>query len=114
VKEIYMRNRSRTDIICKILKLANGGIKTRTKIMYQAFLSYAQLREYLTILTENNLLSYDVDTQTFRTTEKGLKFLNTYTLMDSMIKAPSSSSSSSSAAAATSAATSPLLMQKQE
>ena len=102
-----MRNRSRTDIICKILKVANGGTKTRTKIMYQAFLSYAQLREYLTILTESNLLNYDAYTQTFKTTQKGLKFLNTYTLMDSMIKAPALPSSSSSPS-------SPLLLQKQE
>lgn len=103
-----MRNRSRTDIIYKILKVANGRTNTRTKIMYHAFLSYAQLRGYLTILTESNLLSYDVETQTFRTTEKGLKFLNTYTLMDSMIKAPSSLPSLSSSPL------SPLLLQKQE
>ena len=103
-----MRNRSRTDIIYKILKVAKGRTNTRTKIMYHAFLSYAQLRGYLTILTESNLLSYDVETQTFRTTEKGLKFLNTYTLMDSMIKAPSSLPSLSSSPL------SPLLLQKQE
>jgi predicted transcriptional regulator len=43
--------------------------------MYKAFLSYGQLREYLTILIENNLLEYLDGTQTFRTTEKGLNFL---------------------------------------
>jgi predicted transcriptional regulator len=57
--------------------------------MYHAFLSYAQMKEYLRVLTENNLLNYNVDTQTFKTTEKGLKFLDTYNQMDSMIKTPS-------------------------
>jgi predicted transcriptional regulator len=37
---------------------ANGGGATKTRIMYKAFLSYAQLKEYLTVLLENNLLEY--------------------------------------------------------
>ncbi|MFL6508588.1 MAG: winged helix-turn-helix domain-containing protein [Nitrososphaeraceae archaeon] len=74
-----MRQRSRTDIIGDILDAANGpsGLK-KTKMMYKAFLSYAQLKEYLPVLTENRLLHFDEDAQTFKTTEKGLKFLNTY------------------------------------
>ena len=43
--------------------------------MYKAYLSYAQLKEYLSVLIENNLLEYVEGTQTFRTTEKGLNFL---------------------------------------
>jgi predicted transcriptional regulator len=83
-----MRYRSRTEIISVILDAANGGA-TKTKIMYRAFLSYAQMKEYLRVLTENNLLNYNVDTQTFKTTEKGLRFLDTFNQMDSMIKTPS-------------------------
>ena len=82
-----MRYRSRTEIISVILDAANGGA-TKTKIMYHAFLSYAQMKEYLRVLTENNLLNYNVDTQTFKTTEKGLRFLDIYNQMDGMIKAP--------------------------
>jgi predicted transcriptional regulator len=84
-----MRYRSRTEIISVILDTANGGGATKTKIMYKAYLSYAQMKEYLRVLTENNLLTYNVDTQTFKTTEKGLRFLDTFNQMDSMIKAPS-------------------------
>jgi predicted transcriptional regulator len=84
-----MRYRSRTEIISVILDMANGGGVTKTKIMYKAYLSYAQMKEYLRVLTENNLLTYNVDTQTFKTTEKGLRFLDTFNQMDSMIKAPS-------------------------
>jgi predicted transcriptional regulator len=43
--------------------------------MYKAFLSYHQLKKYLTVLIENNLIEYHDGTQTFRTTETGLKFL---------------------------------------
>ena len=57
-----------------ILNAANGGT-TKTKIMYKAFLSYTQLKEYLSVLIENNLIEYIDGTHTFKTTEKGLNFL---------------------------------------
>lgn len=69
-----MKYRSRTEIVCNILDAANGRA-TKTKIMYKAFLSYAQLKEYLSVLTENNLIEYLDGTQTFKTTEKGLNYL---------------------------------------
>ena len=72
-----MKNRSRTEIVGNILDAANGGA-TKTKIMYIAFLSYGQLREYLSILIEHNLLEYIEGTQTYKTTEKGLYFLKKY------------------------------------
>jgi predicted transcriptional regulator len=69
-----VKYRSRTEIVAMILEAANGGA-TQTKIMYKAFLSYAQLREYLSVLIENNLLEYLEGSQTYKTTEKGLNFL---------------------------------------
>jgi predicted transcriptional regulator len=56
-KALAMKYRSRTDIVGLMLEAANGG-STKTKIMYKAFLSYAQLKEYLTLLLQNNLLEY--------------------------------------------------------
>lgn len=69
-----MKYRSRTEIVAMILDAGNGGA-TKTKIMYKAFLSYAQLREYLSVLIENNLIEYVEGSQTYKTTEKGLNFL---------------------------------------
>jgi predicted transcriptional regulator len=84
-----MRNRDRMDIISQILETANGvSGATKTKIMYNAFLGYSQLKEYLTTLTENHLLHYDFLSRTFKTTEKGLRFLKTYNQIDEMMKAP--------------------------
>ena len=71
-----MGNRSRTEIVESILDAANKGEgETKTKIMYFAFLIYNQLNEYLSILIENNLIEYLDGTRTFKTTEKGLRFL---------------------------------------
>jgi len=69
-----MKYRSRTEIVGNILEAANGGA-TKTKIMYKAFLSYVQLKEYLSVLIENNLLEYIDGTHKFKTTEKGLNYL---------------------------------------
>ena len=69
-----MKYPSRTEIVAMILDSANGGA-TKTNIMYKSFLSYTQLREYLSILIENHLLEYYGDNKILRTTEKGLKFL---------------------------------------
>jgi predicted transcriptional regulator len=83
-----MTHRSRTEIMGKILDDANGGGATRTKIMYSGFLSYSQMKRYLMVLTQNDLLSYDLNTRTFKTTEKGLRFLEAYNRMDDMMNAP--------------------------
>ena len=69
-----MKYRGRTEIVATILEAANGGT-TKTKIMYLAFLSYNQLKEYLSVLKENNLIEYNEGTQTYKTTEKGLNYL---------------------------------------
>ena len=69
-----MKYRSRTEIVGNILDAANGGA-TKTKIMYVAFLSYAQLKEYLSILVENDLIEYLEGIRKFKTTEKGLNYL---------------------------------------
>jgi len=79
-----MKYRSRSDIAEMILDAANGGA-TKTKIMYKAFLSYAQLKEYLTVLLENGLLEYEEGRQFFRTTEKGVRLLQMYNQFDEIM-----------------------------
>jgi predicted transcriptional regulator len=80
-----MKYRSRTEIVSNILEAANGGV-TKTKIMYKAYLSYNQLREYLSILIENNLLEYLEGTQTYKTTEKGLNLLKMHNEMAELLQ----------------------------
>ena len=83
---------TRLDIVSQILEVANSGGSggdgaTKNKLMYEVSLSHAQLNEYVTILTERDLLHYDRQTHTLRITEKGLRFLKTYNQMYDMIKA---------------------------
>ena len=80
-----MGNRSRTEIVGSILEAANGGV-SKTKIMYIAFLSYGQLKEYLSILIENNLIEYLDGTKTFKTTEKGLNLLKIHNEMGELLQ----------------------------
>jgi len=80
-----MKYRSRTEITAMILDTANMET-TKTKIMYNAYLSYNQLKEYISILIENNLLEYLEGARTFRTTEKGLNFLKMYREMTELLQ----------------------------
>ena len=86
-----MKYRSRTEIVSMILEAANGGA-TKTRIMYKAFLSYAQLKEYLSLLLENNLMEYLEGSQSYKTTEKGLNLLKLHNeiveLLQTSIKEP--------------------------
>ena len=71
-----MKYRDRTEIITLILASAsrmNGVLKTR--IMYEAFLSFSQLEEYVGLLLRNGLLEHDELRKTYKTTEKGLRLL---------------------------------------
>jgi len=69
-----MKYRSRYEIMASILESAKIGM-TKTKIMYNSFLSYAQMIGYLKYLQENALLIFEEKTQIYRTTKKGLGFL---------------------------------------
>ncbi len=80
-----MPYRDRMEIVAQILRVVNdyngsgsGGGITKTKIMYKTFLSNSQLKEYLLLVTESGMLRYDGLTQTYRVTEKGLKFLKVH------------------------------------
>jgi len=82
-----MPNRDKTEIIRQVLDIANGaeGL-TMVKIMYKAFLSYKQVKEYVALLTENDLLRYDSITQSYKTTGKGLTLLQFYNQLEDMMK----------------------------
>lgn len=73
-----MKKRDALNIIRFILEVtieSNNAKSMMTAIMYKVLLNHPELKEFWTVLSENNLLSYDVDAQTFKTTEKGLRFL---------------------------------------
>ena len=79
-----MKYRSRTDIVALILEATTEGA-AKTKIMYKAFLSYSQLKEYLSILLERELIEYFEKEQIFRITDKGRRFLHLYSKVMELI-----------------------------
>ena len=79
-----MKYRSRTEIIEMILQATRGGT-TKTKIMYKAYLSYTQVKEYLSFMLENDMIIYEEGSHLYRTTEKGLHFLQVYSQISDIV-----------------------------
>ena len=69
--------RSKLQIIADILVIAGEGAK-KTRIMYQANLSYDLLKRYLAETLEAGLISIDKDAKLYIITEKGEAFLKRY------------------------------------
>jgi predicted transcriptional regulator len=83
------RKRSDIDIIANILVEANKGTK-KTRILYRCNLSYRQLQVYLQFLHDLGFLASDSNNdgskmKSFRTTPKGLEFLDAYRILKSLM-----------------------------
>ena len=72
-----MKHRTATTIIALILDLASRRM-SKSRIMYKAFLSHHQLQLYLQILTEKGLIAKEEKGNAYRTTQKGMHFLELY------------------------------------
>ena len=73
----------------------DNAAKKTTKAMYNALLKHPALKEYWTVLTEQGLLRLDNATKTFKTTEKGLRVIETYKRINDLINAQQQQPSSS-------------------
>jgi predicted transcriptional regulator len=69
--------RSKLQIIADILVVAGKGAK-KTRIMYQANLSYELLKRYLAETLEAGLISINKDAKSYAITQKGEVFLKKY------------------------------------
>ena len=78
--ELANKRRDRLDIISEILVIAKDG-RLKTQIMYRANLSFAQLNDYLDVLTKMGLLQVKKENRktTYKTTDKGYRYLEKYT-----------------------------------
>jgi predicted transcriptional regulator len=72
-----MKYRSRQEIIDSMLRSIKTGA-TKTHIMYNAYMSYSQLKEYLKLLQDRDMITFDPGSQLYRLTENGLKFMDAY------------------------------------
>jgi predicted transcriptional regulator len=69
--------RGRLDYIASTLRAAADG-KTKTQIMYSAFLSHSQATLWLRFLARKKLLKHDREMGTYRRTKKGTSLLHFY------------------------------------
>ena len=67
-----------------ILQAAINGA-TKTRIMYGAYLSYAQVKEYLSFLIEKDLIRYEEGSAIYKLTQKGVQLLHVYEDISDMI-----------------------------
>lgn len=81
-----MKYRSRTDIFALILQtVAATPGTTKTRIMYNAYLSYAQLKEYLSFLQEKGLVICEEASQLYKITQKGMTLLQKFENISDLI-----------------------------
>jgi predicted transcriptional regulator len=81
-----VKYRSRTDVIADILKaiIVHDGKCRVTRLLYSAETSYEQLREYLEVMEDNDLIRKTPDG--WEITKKGHEFLDCVENLNSMLK----------------------------
>lgn len=68
--------RSKSQLMYEILKVIDGEKDlTKTKIMFQAYLSHSQLKRYLILLTNNKLIRTNQEKDKYNLTDKGRRFI---------------------------------------
>lgn len=74
-------HRSKNEITADILNASKDKPIGKTRLMYTAYISSVQSREYIAELMERKLLSYDEYNRTFQVTDTGVKFLKLHNEM---------------------------------
>ncbi|MGH9917790.1 MAG: winged helix-turn-helix domain-containing protein [Nitrososphaerales archaeon] len=80
IESTRLKYRSRFEIVGVMLQAAVRGA-TKTRLMYEAFLSHSQAQEYISFLLGKKLISLAEDNKHYRPTEKGMRFLVMYAEM---------------------------------
>jgi predicted transcriptional regulator len=81
-----MKYRSKTNIFASILQPATKEGVRLTKLMYLTFTSYKQIKQFLKLLIDNGMLEYDHRQRFYKTTKKGLRYLEVYREMEDLVK----------------------------
>ncbi len=76
-----MKYRSTSDIFASILESA-----TEKGARLITFTSYIQIKHFLKLLIDHGLLEYDDNQRFYRTTKKGLQYLDLYRQMEELVR----------------------------
>lgn len=80
------RQRSKTEIISSILRSIGNRTGTRiSQIMYETYIPHNQLKEYLAMMIQNELIVYITEEKTFKITEHGMHVLKLYSEMNKLL-----------------------------
>lgn len=87
--------RDRLGIMAEIMEAAKGG-RLKTQIMYKVNLSFSQIRDYLSFLTEMGFLKVHVEAgkRIYETTSKGILYIENYREMSNLLKTQDSDEAS--------------------
>jgi predicted transcriptional regulator len=88
-----MKYRDKIELIALILIIVSRRNVGAAHIMYKAFLSYTQMKKYVSILIAAGLIKYqEGNLRTYRITERGIRFLCLYNAIAELLSAPTPSS----------------------
>jgi predicted transcriptional regulator len=73
-----VKNRSEVEIMAAILKSAVSNWQYQTTIMQDAGVSHSQITRFLSKAIKNGLVDESEITRMYRTSQKGIVFLNKY------------------------------------
>jgi len=80
-----LKHRSKEEIAALILEaIVNTHRPTQTMIMYKAYLTHVQLKEFLASLIEKGLIEYHKLERIYTITEKGIHFLEVYNQLNQL------------------------------
>jgi predicted transcriptional regulator len=88
-------SRSRDEVISTILQSVVTSA-SRMRIMYDSYLSYGQVGEYLAFLQKNELVTYDWETRHYTITAKGKSFLHVHKKVNELISSKEGSNKNNS------------------
>jgi predicted transcriptional regulator len=75
-KKYRVNRKDRSHSISTVLELLNGRTLRQSNIVQKSGLTHKQVKKYVTLLTKCNLVYYSEQDLTYKTTAKGLHYLN--------------------------------------
>jgi predicted transcriptional regulator len=76
-RQARAKYRSRVDILCAILSVSAEGAR-KSEIKAYAYVASPQIKEYMNLLLDNDMLKYNTKSRKYYTTEKGHRLTKLY------------------------------------
>jgi predicted transcriptional regulator len=82
---MILKHRTKEEITALILNsITHTNRATQTIIMYKAYLTHVQLKQFLSSLMEKGLIEYHKEDRLYTITDKGMHFLDVYNQLNQL------------------------------